>query len=985
MNRKKTSRRLNRFLSLLVTLAMLLTLTPWAGLPVSASEPPYNPSARVLQGTAVVAWQDSVGREFNDMAIGTYDVSFWMKGTGTVRLGTYNTSPAASAVSGADAAATSEWTRHTATWTVTAAGKVRIQFAVVATGTFFLDDIRISMQGSQANMMQGTSFGTTGLGNGWGILNGTKFAMADNPDYIPPVYTPNPQMLRGFNTTAWSAGVAYDINNLPAGLYNVSLWLKGTGTLQVTRTNSNGADNWFGAANTNGDNRLAATSTLTKYTIELDVITPGNIQLRIGSATGGAEFYMDGIEVVKRGTTVNLLPSNSFATDLGAHSWNVLRAAEYTIVNNPDFVLPDPDPAVTLSLNSGSFVVAAGGTITYDAATLSTVNEEVAGTFEWFEAGMDGSAIAQPAWITSAAANRLDAGLTGAVTITAGTDVVLNDKIWFTVTYDGVTSPRYLLAVIPPPVVSLPSEGTHNYQFMPEHGPASADEIEVIYVPVSGHISDSHGDWSKYLLLVLPEEPLENTIVMKWLKYKGVYVIGGKIEFEGKTWATPVSGTTPVPGDHVISIGFTGNAPAGTPRPFVFLANIDFDVADWESTEAYDGRAYQSGRDVKSYWGDFFSTGGNAANQDEWSDAFMQKINIERGHYFFGSGAPDNNQSHADVFQTTRGAWRSLYAANMDINWYGQVFFLVPTDISDYGQNVAHPEGRAILKDINAKPMPPLPLIYEIPKWSNNGILYGNNANPTDNSYTHSQDINISGTTYAADCTGYSQIRAISTDNGTINRSTGNYFSVYMDNLNVLMQARNINPLKWESAYFSTRGNQSAPGPESRVYFEYYKHENHAYPYFDGPNVQYPPADPFPAREYNRFPTVPAGLASVNMYSPAYVDPSLIAIGHPNYNPAEALRLENIALANAKLTMPEVLDHNEIGTAARITSAEQLLQDVLGVGNEEPVEEREPAVLVVLFQKILLKKEDEVAPADMIKYGGITIVDLLEMKQNVVE
>ena len=396
----------------------------------------------------------------------------------------------------------------------------------------------------------------------------------------------------------------------------------------------------------------------------------------------------------------------------------------------------------------------------------------------------------------------------------------------------------------------------YNYQFTPNHYPLTEASVVIWDVPVAGGSIPSNltGDWSKYLLIVLPDQPLTGTVTAKFLKYKGVYVVGGQIKLEGSTYFTPESGDIALPGSDTLIIGFTNNyitSPhyiLGT-RPFIFVSNIDYDVGDWGNGTD------ENGLSLKNYWGDFLVAGANSSNNAEWADIYMQKVKVRRGSYFFTAKENASFAPHSDLFQAKTGGWHHLYAANVDYKWYGQGFFIVPSDIT--GMTIAPLDGRAVLKDINAKPMPPDPLIY---KW----------ADPV---------------------VGFKRIQHFSQYIGQLDPSSGKYYGVYLDNFNFLKQNSYVNPLGWAPDYFSVkfldyntvvggagmvRNAYGSNGTPNRVYFDYYKHANHAYPYFSGPNT-----------------------SQTNL---AYVEEK-----------------------SSESAMPVVVPENEIGLNMRITTAEGLM------------------------------------------------------------
>ena len=321
------------------------------------------------------------------------------------------------------------------------------------------------------------------------------------------------------------------------------------------------------------------------------------------------------------------------------------------------------------------------------------------------------------------------------------------------------------------------------YQFIPSHRPNLASDVVVwtITDPNNKTIpSTMLGDWSKYLLIVLPDVPMKGGISAKYIKYKGVYVIGGEFDKEGSINYTSEANKL-LPGGHAMQIGFAAGA---TIRPFVFVSNIDFDLG-----------TNTSGLPYKSYWGDFLQTGTNSTNKAEWADIYMQKNKIRRGHYFWTAAENQSFDPHSDVFQAACGGWRRLYAANMDYTWYGQGFFMVPSDIS--GMTDAPPDGRVILKDIVARPMGPSTDVYK-------GLGYVNYLVHF-NQYHSNLDPNI-----------------------------GDYYSVFLNNFNFLKQHADSNQT-YPPSYFSVKSaTKNVDYTLRNVSFQYVQHPNHAFPYFDG-------------------------------------------------------------------------------------------------------------------------------------------------------
>ncbi len=187
------------------------------------------------------------------------------------------------------------------------------------------------------------------------------------------------------------------------------------------------------------------------------------------------------------------------------------------------------------------------------------------------------------------------------------------------------------------------------------------------------------------LLMVAPKEKITGAISGE-VPYKGVVMIGAEFAKVGTNKAAGPKGQALNGGD-VLKIGFAANNKHA--NPFLYLANIDFQTKD-------------------SYWGDFIKTGSKSSDTRKWPDIFLSNSRVS-GHYFWSSTTPGyKEKTHSDVFQSPAGGWRSLSVSNVETEWTGQHWYVVPTRAG----KKAHPQGQVVLKNVVMKPAPQSNKIY---------------------------------------------------------------------------------------------------------------------------------------------------------------------------------------------------------------------------------------------------------------------------------
>ncbi|MFO1069018.1 MAG: hypothetical protein U1E14_10910 [Geminicoccaceae bacterium] len=223
--------------------------------------------------------------------------------------------------------------------------------------------------------------------------------------------------------------------------------------------------------------------------------------------------------------------------------------------------------------------------------------------------------------------------------------------------------------------------------------PESDDDIVVVQVPPTGIVIDDVGSADKLLLLVAPEEPIAGPIRARFLRYRGVVMIGATIRQVGNVgYDTPVG--TILYGRHTFQISWDRKDQWEGNAPFLFLANIDFSAAE-------------------SRWGDFLRTGTsrNPANTNfsQWCNVYLQKIRVDVGHYGW-TPSGGSQEPHSDFFQFPFGGLGSLHVYDCDIAWSYQTFF---TRVLD--PNPPHPTAVHRFKRVYTRCMPDPTDIYISP------------------------------------------------------------------------------------------------------------------------------------------------------------------------------------------------------------------------------------------------------------------------------
>lgn len=309
--------------------------------------------------------------------------------------------------------------------------------------------------------------------------------------------------------------------------------------------------------------------------------------------------------------------------------------------------------------------------------------------------------------------------------------------------------------------------------FAPPHAPVSATEIDVWNVPDAPPV----GNWSRYLLIVLPNQTFTGTINATGLKYKGVFVIGGVLEPEGKTLKTSIAGMD-LPGNgNVFQLLFANDMPAGL-RPFVWLDAIDFDTCPGGNP----------GVNQKSWWGDFIGTGtsdGTKKAYDKWADVIMQRLRMKNFHYFWTTPSGDLSP-HSDIIQNDSGGWRNLLVWKLQARHAGQGLFAVGA--GSYGP---HPEGYVEVRKSAFSVMPQSTKVK---------------ANWAD-----------------------SKIQMIQTNNDTIIPNQGLYYGIYMRDIY-------MKPESWvnSNAFLGVdpESNVMRSIANNKLSVTYEKHPNHPFAYF---------------------------------------------------------------------------------------------------------------------------------------------------------
>ena len=209
--------------------------------------------------------------------------------------------------------------------------------------------------------------------------------------------------------------------------------------------------------------------------------------------------------------------------------------------------------------------------------------------------------------------------------------------------------------------------------YNPPHGPASSSDVVTWTV---GSTYPGNGDWSKYLLIIMPSSGTNLRISQTALKYKGVFVVGGKFDVLGTDPRTPTGKSVTVKGSgaNVIALQFAGDGPSGTNagdpldgRPFIWFDGIDIDTC-WDTGDVM-------GTQMSSWWGDFFGIGTTSTNSLKWADVYMVRCRIKNGHYFCNFTTGAGGLGHSDVMQNDSSQIRSLNVWKCDFNHFGQGFF----------------------------------------------------------------------------------------------------------------------------------------------------------------------------------------------------------------------------------------------------------------------------------------------------------------------
>ena len=223
--------------------------------------------------------------------------------------------------------------------------------------------------------------------------------------------------------------------------------------------------------------------------------------------------------------------------------------------------------------------------------------------------------------------------------------------------------------------------------YNPPHGPASTSDV-VTWLVTDTYPGD--GNWTKYLLIVLPPSATQLRIQQQTLKYKGVFIIGGKMNVTGNQ-SHPFQGKTESLSGHpgnVIHLNFTttdmpsglignGNGNPADGRPFIWIDGVDMDTC-WNTGDVM-------GTQMSSWWGDFFSFGTktpSGTNQGKNCDVYLLRHRIKNGTYF-GNLQPDTQRpkrwdpadAHSDIMQNNNAMIRSLSMWKCDHKHFGQGIF----------------------------------------------------------------------------------------------------------------------------------------------------------------------------------------------------------------------------------------------------------------------------------------------------------------------
>jgi len=216
--------------------------------------------------------------------------------------------------------------------------------------------------------------------------------------------------------------------------------------------------------------------------------------------------------------------------------------------------------------------------------------------------------------------------------------------------------------------------------YNPPHGPASTSDV-VTWLITDPYPGD--GNWTKYLLIVLPPSATQLRIQKQTLKYKGVFIIGGKMNLVGNQNCTFQGKTEALPGDpgNVFHLNFTTtdmpsglignyNGDPGDGRPFIWIDGVDMDSC-WAVDDVM-------GTKQSCWWGDFFSFGTKTpsdSGKNKWVDVYLLRHRIKNGFYFGNLQEITGSLGHSDIMQNNNAQIRSLNVWKCDHKHFGQGFF----------------------------------------------------------------------------------------------------------------------------------------------------------------------------------------------------------------------------------------------------------------------------------------------------------------------
>ncbi|MFO1070966.1 MAG: hypothetical protein U1E14_20815 [Geminicoccaceae bacterium] len=234
-----------------------------------------------------------------------------------------------------------------------------------------------------------------------------------------------------------------------------------------------------------------------------------------------------------------------------------------------------------------------------------------------------------------------------------------------------------------------PLDPSYDYAWTLPFVPSEDSDVVVVSVPPEGITLTDLGSPSKILLLVGPSGPITGSITARFLRYRGVVMIGASFRPIGTgIQNTPLG--TPAIGRNVLRISFDRRDTWNGHQPFIFLANMDMVSS-------------------QTKWGDFlrFGTARNTAgnNFHQWCRLYIQKIRIPFGHY--GWHLNSENVTHSDFIQCSYGGHAGIRAYDIDVAWGYQTFFtaVLPPFLP-------HPTAVHKLRRIITRHMPDDPTIY---------------------------------------------------------------------------------------------------------------------------------------------------------------------------------------------------------------------------------------------------------------------------------